>query len=280
MLFPHVFANDLNTSLKQTYGGKVFIIRNFWHGDHLQYDSAGQLMGDGDVGYWTTDGLVRIENVSVVGSTLHLECKRMVVSAGSRGLEYKESRSKDKKREIDIQYGATPVTPDGIDSALKKVFVSEKEDFLESVPPYWKKCITAALSATQAEQQSACHFSPQLQSLLSTASLSTAPAPTQRKAEPEGVLKIGAGMTPPKASWAPDPHYGDEALAAHHQGTCVLTLIVNSSGSPKHIEISRPAGYGLDEQAVLTVQNWQFAPATKDGKPVSVFATVEISFHL
>jgi TonB family protein len=280
------FAKNVDPSLKQAYAGKVFIIRHFWHGDHLQYDFAGQLIGERDPGYWTTDGVVRIEKIIAAGSTLRLECKRMVVRSGSQGLEYEDSRSKDKKRVINVQYGTASMSPDGIDSTLSKVFVSDKDDFVDSLAPYWKKCITTALNAVERARQGACRFSPQLRSLLwekagnSAASLLPASTPPRNKAEPKGIFNVSTRVTPPRAISAPDPQYTAEALAAHQEGTCVLTLIVDASGSPMRIEIVRPLGYGLDEQAVLTVQNWKFEPGAKDGKPVSVFATIETTFHL
>jgi TonB family protein len=38
--------------------------------------------------------------------------------------------------------------------------------------------------------------------------------------------------------------------------------------------------YGLDEQAVTARKKWRFQPGTKDGKPVAVEVTVEMSFKL
>ena len=46
---------------------------------------------------------------------------------------------------------------------------------------------------------------------------------------------------------------------------------------------SRPSldpTYGLDEQAVAAAKRWEFKPGTKDGKPVAVRVTLEMSFTL
>ena len=40
------------------------------------------------------------------------------------------------------------------------------------------------------------------------------------------------------------------------------------------------AGFGLDDCAVSTIAKWKFKPGEKDGKPVAVFATVEVNFRL
>jgi periplasmic protein TonB len=37
---------------------------------------------------------------------------------------------------------------------------------------------------------------------------------------------------------------------------------------------------GLDEKAMEAVSKWLFKPGTKNGKPVTVAASIEVSFHL
>lgn len=38
--------------------------------------------------------------------------------------------------------------------------------------------------------------------------------------------------------------------------------------------------HGLDEQAIRATRQWQFKPGTKDGKPVAVEVTIEMTFTL
>ena len=93
-------------------------------------------------------------------------------------------------------------------------------------------------------------------------------------------LHIGNGVSAPKVVYDPEPQYSQLARQAGEQGTCVLTLIVDASGSVKNIHIAKPLGYGLDEQAVSTVETWKFEPGRRNGEPVPVYASVEIAFHL
>ena len=95
-----------------------------------------------------------------------------------------------------------------------------------------------------------------------------------------GVFKVGGGVSAPRALLTPDPEYSEEARKAKYQGTCVLWLIVDSSGRPQQIRVSRSLGMGLDEKAVEAVRQWKFEPAMKDGKPVAVQINVEVNFRL
>lgn len=95
-----------------------------------------------------------------------------------------------------------------------------------------------------------------------------------------GVYKVGGGISAPTAVSSPDPDYTEEARRAKKQGTCVLWLIVDSSGHPRDIRVARGLGFGLDAKAIDAVKQWKFQPALKDGKPVDVQISVEVEFHL
>jgi periplasmic protein TonB len=56
--------------------------------------------------------------------------------------------------------------------------------------------------------------------------------------------------------------------------------VVDRDGKPRDIRVLRTLGLGLDEKAMEAVKNWRFEPALKDGKPVDVQITVEVTFHL
>ncbi len=95
-----------------------------------------------------------------------------------------------------------------------------------------------------------------------------------------GVYKVGGGISAPTAISSPDPDYTEEARRAKKQGTCVLWLIVDSTGHPRDIRVIRGLGFGLDAKALEAVQRWKFQPALKDGRPVDVQISVEVEFHL
>lgn len=95
-----------------------------------------------------------------------------------------------------------------------------------------------------------------------------------------GAFRVGGGVSAPKAIYAPDPEYSEEARKAKFQGTCVLWLIVGPDGKPRDIKVQRTLGLGLDEKAIEAVKTWRFEPAMKDNKPVAVQINVEVSFRL
>ncbi len=75
------------------------------------------------------------------------------------------------------------------------------------------------------------------------------------------------------------PGYSYEAREAGVQGMVGLSIIVDESGKATNIEVVSPLGYGLDERAVEAVKQWEFSPGRKDGKPVKVRATVQVTFR-
>ncbi|HZQ20642.1 MAG TPA: TonB family protein [Terriglobales bacterium] len=95
-----------------------------------------------------------------------------------------------------------------------------------------------------------------------------------------GVFRIGGGVSAPKAIYAPDPEYSEEARKAKYQGTVVLSLVVGADGMPRDIKVARSLGLGLDQKAIEAVKTWKFEPGTKDGKPVATYASIEVQFRL
>jgi TonB family protein len=77
-----------------------------------------------------------------------------------------------------------------------------------------------------------------------------------------------------------EPEYSEEARKAKYQGTVLLYIEVDPSGRPTNIRVQRSLGLGLDEKAVEAVRQWKFKPGYKDGKPVTVAATIEVNFRL
>jgi TonB family protein len=108
---------------------------------------------------------------------------------------------------------------------------------------------------------------------------------TARPAHPNtatagGPYRIGNGVTGPRVLQKQEPQYSDEARLSGLQGTVVLNLVIGVDGYAHDVQVTRSLGLELDDKAVEAVSHWQFAPGTKDGQPVPVFATIEVNFRL
>jgi len=95
-----------------------------------------------------------------------------------------------------------------------------------------------------------------------------------------GVFRVGGGVTAPQLLFKVEPEYSEEARKAKYQGTVVLYVEVDASGRARNLRVIRSLGLGLDEKAIEAVNKWKFRPGYKDGKPVTVAATIEVNFRL
>ena len=96
------------------------------------------------------------------------------------------------------------------------------------------------------------------------------------------VFKPGPGITMPKPIHAEKPRYTAEAMKAGIQGTVLLAAVVEKDGNVGTVEVTRSLDkmYGLDESAVDAARLWRFEPGQKDGKPVAVKVSIELTFTL
>jgi len=95
-----------------------------------------------------------------------------------------------------------------------------------------------------------------------------------------GIYHVGGGVSAPRAIYSPEPEYSEEARRAKYTGVVVLWLVVGPDGRPRDIRVRRAAGMGLDEKALEAVRTWRFEPALRNGQPVAVEVSVEVTFRL
>lgn len=70
----------------------------------------------------------------------------------------------------------------------------------------------------------------------------------------------------------------EEASRAGLSGKVQVKCIVGTDGKAHDIRVVRPLGLGLDEKALEAVSQWEFQPGTMAGQPVSIYATVDVTF--
>jgi TonB family protein len=98
--------------------------------------------------------------------------------------------------------------------------------------------------------------------------------------EPPNTFNIGRDVTAPTIKVKIEPKYSEEARKKKLQGTIQLSVVIDATGAPTQIAVLRPLGFGLDEKAVEAVSQWKFIPATKNGTPVALVSTIEVTLHL
>ena len=99
-------------------------------------------------------------------------------------------------------------------------------------------------------------------------------------ADQQKVYKIGGDVTGPKLVHKIDVQYAEQPKREKIQGVVLLHLIVDASGQPQDVHVVRSLNPDLDKNAIQSVSQWRFQPATKDGKPVPVEANMEVQFRL
>lgn len=95
-----------------------------------------------------------------------------------------------------------------------------------------------------------------------------------------GIMSVGGGVSAPALIHSVQPEFTNEARQANFQGIVGLQLIVDASGNPQNIHVTRRLGMGLDEKAIEAVRQYKFKPAMYQGHPVAVQIVVDVEFHL
>jgi TonB family protein len=97
-----------------------------------------------------------------------------------------------------------------------------------------------------------------------------------------GVYQPGNGVTPPVATHVPKPQYTAEAMRARIQGTVMVECVVNTNGACTETRVVRSLDptFGLDQEALKAAKLFRFRPGVRQGEPVAVLVTIELSFSL
>jgi TonB family protein len=71
-------------------------------------------------------------------------------------------------------------------------------------------------------------------------------------------------------------------MRAKIQGGVLLECVVQTDGTVGDVRVLRSLDttYGLDQEAIKAAKQWKFAPGTRNGEPVPVMVTIELTFTL
>jgi TonB family protein len=106
--------------------------------------------------------------------------------------------------------------------------------------------------------------------------------PMVRTAEQATVYAPGDGISLPVVTEEHKPSYTREAMQEKIEGSVWMLVVVGTKGDVTDVTVttSLDTKYGLDEEAIKAVKRWKFKPGMKDGKPVPVRVTIQMTFTL
>jgi TonB family protein len=97
-----------------------------------------------------------------------------------------------------------------------------------------------------------------------------------------GAYRPGSGVSLPEVITEVKPQYTAEAMRAKVQGVVWLECIVQEDGTVGNVRVTKSLDsvFGLDQEAIKAARRWRFRPGIREGKPVPVIITIELTFTL
>ena len=247
-------------SIEAQLRGPFLMLRGMYGGHKVKFDAEGNLVGKA---HFVPFGLsvLRVDRVRVTDSDVEIDATRegLVFSAGGIALPPGKFSAEPwgGLNGVKIEITRDPIHPALLNSALAKVLsIGFDPGLIAQAPEYWQ---------------------PWLRRLMNL-------PPKQELQMPEisltGSNGSGQKVKPPRVLRSEIPEYPPTAALRSYRGTALLGFTVNASGVPENIHIVRPLGMGLDEEAVNALRRFRFAPATRDGRPVSVQVNLEMRFPI
>jgi protein TonB len=87
-------------------------------------------------------------------------------------------------------------------------------------------------------------------------------------------------VTAPTPLYRVEPEYTAEARSKGVEGVTTLYAEVTKDGTAANIRVIKSLDPGLDAKAVAAVTQWRFRPGKRDGRAVTVSATIDVQFQL
>jgi len=94
------------------------------------------------------------------------------------------------------------------------------------------------------------------------------------------VVALGPGVRSPELIREVKPVYPRNAMSAGVQGMVMMGAVILTDGTVGDVKITKSLSPELDQEAIRTVRQWRFRPATKEGKPVATEVEIEMAFTL
>jgi TonB family protein len=244
-------AADFEAALKKQYEQQVVALRHPLVSGKQVFDSDGRLLGSDTDGPWENYGVIRITQLDFKPDQITLSGSRITFKFDEAARRNLMSVQRGEDVVIEIHLAKPLDTPEAASAMLAKVIAPPEDAGANSVA-----------ESAKGQQK---------------------PGPyTQRISSWNGeqVFPLGHGVVAPRPVFTPEPEFSEKARRAGVGGTVVLNVIVDRAGKVAKVSVDRSVGMGLDEQAVETVKTWRFQPALREGEPVAVEMSIQVSFNL
>lgn len=263
---PAAFGQNTNVKaeLRQRFQDKIFLIQGWYEDKSLTYDSSGTVIGTPKRGSWTASA-VKINSIKIGPNEIVLKGKRGGFAYDRKANKFVTLMTK-KKPEVTIAVQADPatLTSGNLDTLEHAIFAQNAKT--DDMPEYWREFMAHRDQDPKKEHADAgSGGSDVVQGL-------------QSNSQP--VFNVGQKVSPPRILRQHEPEFTEVARGAQYQGTVVVRAVIDDQGVPTQFKITRALGMGLDDAAVNCVEQWRFAPAKRDDKPVAVFVDIEVNFRL
>jgi TonB family protein len=105
-------------------------------------------------------------------------------------------------------------------------------------------------------------------------------APAEAAGRNSDVMRVRGKVVAPQIENRVEPRYPEEARRQLQQGINIYEAIISSTGCVREIRLLKGTYPLLDLTGMEAIARWRYKPATLDGRPVSVFLTVTVTYAL
>jgi TonB family protein len=258
-------AQTTEAALEARLIGQPLFLRGCFMENRLEFKADGQPAKNYRSGTFTEAGM-DVRKVKLSHGQLHLEGQRVALEFLDMIPTRVNLQGKISNSSITIDI---PTPPGGdFSEALDAIFAPDLAGLVPSMPVYWQEFARKHLLASDA-------------AAAATNPTASASAPSQSDSfSADKPFHVGGSVVRPVVLDQQEPEYSDLARVLKFSGNVEVYLWVLPDGSTGHLRIAKPAGLGLDEQALASVSHYKFKPATKDGKPVTVDLYVDVNFQI
>jgi TonB family protein len=251
-------ADSLKDALNDKYKNQILALRSPLTKGDQKFDSAGHSLSIAKSSGWLLYGGISVKKIDLSPDTLRVE--------GDGATSYLEKRIGKvivmpfgKARNIEIHLDQPLNSVDEADAIMDRIFFLGP-DAVDHIRPEFRRADdnTPDSEISKVSQRGFSH-----------ASANTA-----------GSNGNDDKVLPPRPTYTPVPDFSAQARHAKFQGTVVLGILIDKAGKISRIRLDRPVGMGLDENAMESVKQWRFSPATRNGEPVAVAMSIEVGFNL